>query len=58
MNIDIGIWQIVFIGLIFINIGIAAGKHGQERTDKWNVWAQIVGSVIDIIILMLGGFFS
>lgn len=58
MKMKFGIWQIIYVGLTLIGVGLAAGKHGQPRTDKWNVWATLIAAVIDIAILAFGGFFG
>lgn len=54
----LGIWQIIYVSLTLIGIGLAAGKHGQPRTDKWNVLATLIAGAIDITILAFGGFFG
>ena len=53
-----GIWQIIYVGLILIGIGISAGKHGEPRTDKWSVWTTLISAAIEITILAFGGFFG
>lgn len=52
-----GIWQIIYIGLNVMGLGVALAKHGQPRTDKWNFWATFIATAIQFTILGFGGFF-
>lgn len=54
-----GFWQIVFIAMCCMGVGIVAAKHGEYKTDeKYNVWTTLIGALIEIGILYAGGFFS
>lgn len=53
-----GIWQIIYIALTAMGLGIVLVKHGEPRTDKYNIFVSLTSTVIVLIILFLGGFFS
>lgn len=53
-----GVWQIIYIGIMCIGLGLNAALHGKPRKDKYNFWTQLVSSAISIVILALGGFFG
>lgn len=53
-----GIWQIIYLVLIFIGVGIAIGKHGESRYETYNGWVTFISAVIQIAILAFGGFFG
>lgn len=55
---NFGIWQIIYLIIIALSIGIAIAKHGEPKEGKYHAGVTLVGSIIDIIILALGGFFS
>ena len=57
-KMKLGIWQIIYIGILCLGLGVAAAKHGQPRTDKYNFWVQLVSVAITITILAFGGFFG
>ena len=50
--------QIVMIVIGSIGIGVNLVKHGERRTDKYNVWVSIIGCAIEAIILYFGGFWG
>lgn len=49
MNICFIILTIMYI----LNIGIALGRHGQEKIEKYNVFTTLIGSGIGITLLYL-----
>ena len=53
-----GIPQVVMIALMASNITIGLVNHGKSRTDKYNVWTNLIGCAIEAAILAAGGFFS
>lgn len=50
--------QYLYLGLVFLSLGLTLGKHGEPRTDKYNFWGTAVGLIIQILILKAGGFFG
>ena len=42
-----GIPQVVMIALMASNITIGLVNHGKLRTDKYNVWTNLIGCVAD-----------
>lgn len=49
--------QIVFVLLSILGFGIICNKHGKPR-DNYNVWTYLIGSTINYLILIWGGFFG
>ena len=56
--ITIGFWQILMLGLLLVNLFLAANKHGQEKTGKHNFWIYLIASIVELLILSFGGFFG
>lgn len=52
-----GIWQIIYIALIAMGLGITLVKHGDYKEGKHNFWISLISAAIEITILALGGFF-
>lgn len=50
--------QVVYIGLIGLNLGCALALHGKPRTGKHSVWASLLGTAIVVPVLYAGGFFT
>ena len=53
-----GIPQIIMIILMTFNITFGLVNHGKPRTDKYNVWTNLIGCAIEVAILTAGGFFG
>lgn len=53
-----GIWQIIWIVLMVLSLGIIITKHGEERSGKWNFWTALGSVAIETTILFFGGFFT
>ena len=49
--------QIIFIVIWSINLACHALKHGEPRTDKYNVLAAIISLGLNVLLLWWGGFF-
>lgn len=52
-----GIWQIIMLSIIFINLGITLSRHGETHETKYNIFVQLIASTINFVILKMGGFF-
>jgi hypothetical protein len=50
--------QIILLTLMGISLLLNAYKHGQPRTDKYNVFFKLIDAAILIWILTAGGFFG
>lgn len=53
-----GLWQIIMIGMYFLNMGLAIALHGQPKKGNHNILTTMIGSGIGIFILYMGGFFN
>lgn len=42
---------LILIIMHILNIGIALGRHGEERIQKYNVFTTLIGSGIEIALL-------
>lgn len=45
------IFFIILIIFYILNIGIALGKHGEEKIAKYNFWTTLLGSGTGMTIL-------
>lgn len=50
-----GIWQIIYLGIVLMGVGIAIGKHGESQ-GNYNGWVTLISAAIQITLLALGGF--
>lgn len=48
--------QFIYLGLLFIALGIHLTKHGESTTI--NFWWSLFGFILQIILLTWGGFFK
>lgn len=53
-----GIWQISYIVIMVLSLGINLAKHGEPRDGKYSFWSALIAMGIQIGILYMGGFFS
>lgn len=53
-----GVWQIVWI--LFTTAGLAgtAIMHGKPRKGEYNFFAALFGFAFELVLLILGGFFT
>ena len=56
--IRLGIWQLVWIVILVLNLGINLAMHGERRRDNYNFFTSVLGGAISFFILYMGGFFS
>lgn len=45
------IFFIILIIIYILNVGIALGKHGEEKITRYNFWTTLLGSGIGMTIL-------
>jgi hypothetical protein len=50
--------QIIFIIIILANLVLSGYHHGKERKGRHNLFVDLIGLGIIIILLTLGGFFD
>ena len=53
-----GIWQIIMIIILAMNLGISLVKHGETEIKKYNFWTTLIATAINVGILWAGGFFG
>lgn len=54
----LGIPQMIYLGLIALNLGIALAKNGEPTGSKHSFWITAISSIITVWILKAGGFFG
>jgi len=52
-----GIPQIIILTVAGANLLFVANKHGKDE-GKYNFWASLFGVVINLVLLIWGGFFK
>lgn len=50
--------QLIYIALIIVGLTIHLVKHGEKRTDSYNVFIHAFGIGLTLWILHSGGFFD
>lgn len=53
-----GIWQVIYLIILFLPVGVSIVKHGEPREGEYHALASLISVAIDITLLALGGFFS
>lgn len=53
-----GIWQIIWIVLICLSLGISISEHGKPKTGNNSFWTSLVATIVNVFILYMGGFFG
>lgn len=53
-----GIWQIVYVGMMLVSLGINLAKDGEPRDDYYSFGTSFIACVIQIGLLWAGGFFG
>lgn len=51
------VWQVIWIVLNGIVLGINLAKHGEPHKSKYDFWSSLFGISLEIFILYKGGFF-
>jgi hypothetical protein len=49
--------QIILIGIIVSSFTVTVIKHGEDK-GKYNLWTWLISSVIEVGLLIWGGFFN
>lgn len=58
MNLYFGLPQYIYLALIVASIAIDAYNHNKEQTKKTRIEVSIITSIIMILLLFWGGFFT
>ena len=53
-----GLWQIVWVAIVAVGLGINIIKHGEPREGNYNFGSFLIGALIEAGVLYLGGFFN
>lgn len=53
-----GIWQIIYLALLMMGLGIHLAKDGQPKEGKYSFWTALISLGIQIALLYFGGFFN
>ena len=53
-----GVPQILMVALFAVALLIGAYEHGKPKTGKNNFWSELVGTAIQVGLLVWGGFFN
>ena len=52
-------WFVIFVVLTQIfNLAVVMDRHGEVKTDKYNGWVALVGTVIFFTLAWFGGMFE
>lgn len=52
-----GVYQIAWLLVATLGLGIAMAKHGESQ-GNYNFWATLLGFGIELFLLIKGGFFA
>ena len=53
-----GIWQVIWLGLMMLSLGVTLAKHGKPKTDNYSFGSSLIAFGIQFAILYYGGFFK
>lgn len=53
-----GVWQIVWIGIMAVSLGSNLAMHGKPKKGKYNFFVALIAFGIETTVLILGGFFT
>lgn len=53
-----GVWQIVWIAIVGLSLGANLAMHGKPKKGKYNFFVALIAIGIELIPLILGGFFT
>ena len=49
---------LILMFLMVSGLTIAFVKHGEQRTDKWNFFTQLIATIIEVILFYFAGLFD
>lgn len=50
--------RITFIVWLALGLGVMLAKHGEPKNGTYSFWVGLVSSVLQLLLLWGGGFFS
>ena len=50
--------QIILVGLLLVELGMALAKHGEPRESNFSVWNSLISDAIILGLLWWGGFWA
>ena len=53
-----GIWQIIWIGLMMLSLGVNLAHHGKPKSGNSNFLHSLIAFGVHFTILYFGGFFK
>ncbi len=57
-KVKIAAWpQIVYAGMLFMDLGMSLVKHAEPREGKYNFFVTLLAALLQFLILKAGGFF-
>lgn len=54
---NLNIYEIVLIGLMFLGLGYALANHGKIEQNEINFWTRLISSIITFWLLYQAGLF-
>lgn len=55
---EFGLWQIIYVFITGLALGMTAMRHGKPKQGKENFWETLIGVAIQMFIIYMGGFFG
>lgn len=55
---NLGMPQLIYLGLTLIGIGVSMAQHGKPKTGKENVFVSLIANAVSFMLLYWGGFFN
>lgn len=53
-----GLWQIIYIFIMGLGLGMVAMRHGQPKEGNENFWVTLISAFIQAFIMYMGGLFG
>lgn len=50
--------RILFVAWLLLSLGCYLAKHGEPKTGNYSFWVALISSVLQVLLLWGGGFFS
>lgn len=55
---EFNIWNLAYLLLMSLSLGIVLAKHGKPREDEYNFWVSLLSFAMWFFLLYKGGFFN
>lgn len=56
--IKLGIWQIIWICMMAVSLGVNLAVHGKPKKGNNNFFIALIAFCIQLVPLIFGGFFT